>query len=192
MYWYDKLILNGRISQSGFYVGFLVLMFTSCIDPEEAAEFETDLISVSHLLDSVFQHELDSVQTITKTVLLSDQKSETQQLEDYNVLNDLEIMKKYDIATPRWADFVETSQRDSAGMTLIHYTIQNKRAPVRTMSFIKNGDRVEHLKIYSRKKSVVSQQNLWVEWTPKSGYTLTNESKLIFRKPSKFTMKVIY
>lgn len=192
MYWYGNLKWQNRYRKPGLFLGFLVLMLSSCVDPEEAVEFETNLISVSHLLDSVFQHELDSVQNITKTVLLSDQKTETQQLEDYNVLNDLEIMKKYDIATPRWADFVETSRRDSAGLTLIDYTMQNKRAPVRTMSIIKNGNHVEHLKIYSRKKSVVSQQNLWMEWTPKSGYTLTNESKLIFRRPSKFTMKVAY
>lgn len=192
MYWYDKLNLAGRLSRSGFYLGFLVLMCTSCIDPEEAAEFETNLISVGQLLDSVFQHQLDSTQAVTKTLKLSSQKTETQELESYNILNDLEIIRKYDVATPRWADFVETTRRDSAGLTLIQYNVENKRAPVRTMSFLKKGETIQNLKIFSRKKSVVSHQNIWLDWTPESGYTLINESKLIFRKPSKFTMKVTY
>lgn len=192
MYWYGNLKWQNRYRKPGLFLGFLVLMLGSCVDPEEAVEFETNLISVSHLLDSVFQHQLDSTQTVTKTLKLSNQKTETQELENYNILTDLEIMRKYDVATPRWADFVETTRRDSAGLTLIQYNVENKRAPVRTMSFLKKGDTIQNLKIFSRKKSVVSHQNLWLDWTPESGYTLINESKLIFRQPSKFSMKVNY
>ncbi len=192
MYWWDKCRWGSKYSFTGLYLVLVGTMVGGCIDASTSEGFETPLISLNQVLDSCFAHGLDSVQTVTKTLIFSDEDPETKTLTKYNIHNDLDIIRKYDVATPRWADFVETTQRDSAGLMVIDYAMTNNRAPVRSMRFIKKGDQITDVKIHSRKNSVISSQDLRVEWTLNEGYTLTNESKLIFRKPTKFTMKVNY
>lgn len=192
MYWWDKCRWGSKYSFTGLYLVLVGTMVGGCIDTSTSEGFETPLISLNQVLDSCFAHGLDSVQTVTKTLIFSDENPETRTLTKYNIHNDLDIIRKYDVATPRWADFVETTQRDSAGLMVIDYAMTNNRAPVRSMRFIKKGDQITDVKIHSRKNSVISSQDLRVEWTLNEGYTLTNESKLIFRKPTKFTMKVNY
>lgn len=192
MYWWDKCRWGSKYSFTGLYLVLVGTMVGGCIDASTSEGFETPLISLNQVLDSCFAHGLDSVQTVTKTLIFSNEDPETKTLTKYNIHNDLDIIRKYDVATPRWADFVETTQRDSAGLMVIDYAMTNNRAPVRSMRFIKKGDQITDVKIHSRKNSVISSQDLRVEWTLNEGYTLTNESKLIFRKPTKFTMKVNY
>jgi len=192
MYWWDKCRWGSKYSFTGLYLVLVGTMVGGCIDASTSEGFETPLISLNQVLDSCFAHGLDSVQTVTKTLIFSDEDPETKTLTKYNIHNDLDIIRKYDVATPRWADFVETTQRDSAGLMVIDYAMTNNRAPVQSMRFIKKGDQITDVKIHSRKNSVISSQDLRVEWTLNEGYTLTNESKLIFRKPTKFTMKVNY
>lgn len=192
MYWWDKCRWGSKYSFTGLYLVLVGTMVGGCIDASTSEGFETPLISLNQVLDSCFAHGLDSVQTVTKTLIFSDEDPETKTLTKYNIHNDLDIIRKYDVATPRWADFVETTQRDSAGLMVIDYAMTNNRAPVRSMRFLKKGDQITAVKIHSRKNSVISSQDLRVEWTLNEGYTLTNESKLIFRKPTKFTMKVNY
>src|SRR5690554_3649852 len=192
MYWWDKCRWGSKYSFTGLYLVLVGTMVGGCIDASTSEGFETSLISLNQVLDSCFTHGLDSVQTVTKTLIFSNEDPETRTLTKYNIHNDLDIIRKYDVATPRWADFVETTQRDSAGLMVIDYAMTNNRAPVQSMRFIKKGDQITDVKIHSRKKSVISSQDLRVEWTLNEGYTLTNESKLIFRKPTKFTMKVNY
>lgn len=192
MYWWDKCRWGSKYSFTGLYLVLVGTMVGGCIDASTSEGFETPLISLNQVLDSCFAHGLDSVQTVTKTLIFSNEDPETKTLTKYNIHNDLDIIRKYDVATPRWADFVETTQRDSAGLMVIDYAMTNNRAPVRSMRFLKKGDQITAVKIHSRKNSVISSQDLRVEWTLNEGYTLTNESKLIFRKPTKFTMKVNY
>lgn len=163
-----------------------------CLQSNEKSEFETDLISIGYILDSCFSHDFDSIRTVTKTIEFTNEPPETRKLEAYNIHKDLELIRKYDIATPRWAEFVTTTRKDSAGLTLIDYHISNNRAPVRSISIVKMGDLIQSLDIFNEKNSVVSQQNLRINWVLKSGYSIANESKLFFRKPSKFKMKVEY
>lgn len=192
MYWCNKGRWGLKYTLPGLYLALIGATVGGCIDPSTSTGFDTPLISLNQVLDSCFAHGLDSVQTVTKTLIFSNEDPETRTLTKYNIHNDLDIIRKYDVATPRWADFVETTQRDSAGLMVIDYAMTNNRAPVRSMRFIKKGDQITDVKIHSRKKSVISSQDLRVEWTLNEGYTLTNESKLIFRKPTKFTMKVNY
>src|SRR5690606_41408360 len=127
---------------------------------EEAAHFETNLISLDKLVDSVFmasrQH---SVVSVTKTIQVNSLESETRQLQEYNIRNDLETLKEFDVATPRWADLVQNSVKDSAGLRLITYTIDNTKAPVQNISLVKNDNRLQRCKVSTHKKSMVYKQN---------------------------------
>lgn len=193
MYWYIKIKDRRTILWAGLILGIVSCFTTGCIDQEEAAHFETNLISLDKIVDSVFMtSSQDSVVSVTKTIQVNSRESETRQFQDYNIRNDLETLKEFDVATPRWADLVQTSVKDSAGLRLITYTIDNTRAPVQKISFVKDGNQLQSLKVYSQKKSMVSQQKTTVHWVLGENYTFQNESKLIFRKQSTFAMNVTY
>lgn len=174
-------------------LGVLIISLIGCMNPDKSVDFETDLISLSSVVDSVFLlEESDSIHHVVKTIEVTGNSSETKEIPEYNILKDLELLKEFDIATPRWADFVHTSVRDSSGYTFIQYTIKNKQAPVNKITFVRHGDLIKSLRILSQKKSPVSQQKISFHWELGNRYTIRNESKLIFRKPSTFTMKVEY
>lgn len=193
MYWSNKI--KNRISILSFW-SILVILFsnlTSCLEPNKVTHFESDLISLSKVVDSFFLDGIqDSVVAVTKSIQVNTNQSETKQLQNYNIQNDLEILKEFDVATPRWAGFVQTNTKDSAGLELITYTMDNTRAPVQRISFVKNGDQLESLRVYGHKKSMVSEQKITINWILGNNYTLKNESHLIFRKQSTFTMNVSY
>src|SRR5680860_1608699 len=93
-----------------------LLSLSGCISPEEAANFDTDLISLEGVVDSVFgAGEADSLRHVSKTIWVNQGEPETKDLDNYNIKKDLDQLKNYDVATPRWADFIVTSARDSAG-----------------------------------------------------------------------------
>lgn len=170
----------------------LALCLTGCA-PEKSVEFETDLVSTTSILDSIFiQKGEDSLRAVQKTITVNGVRPETQQIRQYNIKNDLDILKSYDLATARWADFVETDERDSAGLTLVTYTTTNDKAPVKKMHLVKYGHQIQSIQIHSLKKSIISEQTVDINWKLNQGYTLKNISKLLFRKPGYFKLEVHY
>lgn len=184
MYWSSNLKYLQLLLAFGLF---------SCMSPEKDAGFETDLISLNTLVDSIFSAEGgDSLRSVTKTIWVNRGEGETKALDNYNVKNDLDKLKVYNIATPRWADFVEVSSRDSAGFTLTTYTMANERAPVRSIRFVKKDSQIESVMILSLKKTLISSQEMKINWGLGSGYSFENTSQLLFRNPSVFRMKVAY
>lgn len=165
----------------------------SCMSPEKNVGFETELISLNTLVDSIFNAEgTDSLRAVTKTIWVNRGEGETRELDNYNIKNDLDKLKAYNIATPRWADFAEVSSRDSAGFILTTYTMVNERAPVRSIQFLKKEAKIESVRILSLKKTLISSQEMKINWGLDSGYTFENTSKLLFRNPRVFRMEVAY
>lgn len=110
----------------------------------------------------------------------------------YNIKDDLDILNKYNVATPRWADFFETHKRDSAGYQLITYTTENKRAPVRMIKIVKENSETQSIQVVSHKKNLISEQEMRIIWDLRKGFSIQNTSQLLIRKPSEFRMEISY
>lgn len=171
----------------------MALGLSSCMSPDKMADFETDLISMNTFVDSIFGiGGADSLRLVTKTIRVNQGEAETRTIDNYNIKNDLDKLKAYDVATPRWADFIDTESRDSAGYTLTTYTTANERAPIRSVRFVRKNNKIESMAILSQKKTLISSQEMKINWSPDSGYSFENASQLLFRKPSVFRMDVSY
>lgn len=159
----------------------------------DKAGFETDLISLTTVVDSVFDSGVqDSLRNVKKTIRVNKGDPETKNLSGYNIKNDLNKLKDFDVATPRWADFMQTTTRDSAGVTLIRYSTENDRAPVRFINIARTEDKILSVDVHSQKETLVSDQSMRIQWEIGSGYTIERTSQLLFRKPSVFHMDVRY
>ncbi len=193
MYYSDNKRPYNTIGPVTLLAILLMMGVTGCMNPEKSAHFETDLISLNHLLDSVIAESgNDTLRDVSKTIQVSGNEPETRHISNHNILDDLNKLREYEIATPRWADFVKTTRRDSAGFELIRYTLTNKRAPVQHIVIAKKDGNVENLQVHSRKKSAVSEQQVEIDWNPGRGYVFSTESKLLFRQPNTFTMTVTF
>jgi len=172
------------------FMGFAFVIL-SCQDSEKNHEFDTELISITRFVDSFFL-ENDSIRSVTKTLIVNEGTPEIKTIEDYNIYEDLKMLKEFDVATPRWADFFEIKKTDGAGLEKVEYTTENKKAPASHLIFFRNNDTIQSVKIKSRKGTMISKQNTDIDWTPGEGYILRNHSKLLFQKPRTFQMEVRY
>ena len=86
-------------------------MILSCQNSESSHEFQTDLISTSRFVDSFFMDN-DSIRSVIKTLTVNEGIPEIREIEGYNIYEDLKMVKDFDVATPRWADFFEVTKRD--------------------------------------------------------------------------------
>lgn len=174
----------------GFF--FLVLV-TGCISPDESINFETNLISMPAVVDSVFSGGvLDSLLDVTKTIVVNKLEPESKQLDQYNIKEDLSVLTDYNVATPRWADFMEVHSRDSAGLHLITYTSANNKAPVRYIKISKKDNDVKSIEILSARHNLISDQEIKIIWNLESQYSIQKTSQLLIRKPTVFRSIVSY
>ncbi|MBY5959988.1 hypothetical protein KUV50_17690 [Membranicola marinus] len=183
MFWYNS---------SRWFGGFLMLLVFGCVEPEDVTTFDTDLISLPAVVDSVFNNGMDSLLNVTKTITVNDHPPESKKLVNYNIKEDLRILIDYNVATPRWADFMEVQRTDSAGLQLIRYTTDNKKAPVRNIRVVKKGNDIIAVKIRSNKKNLISEQAHTIVWNLGKSYSIQKTSKLLIRKPSIFRSVVSY
>lgn len=172
---------------------FFLLILTGCISPDESVTFETDLISMPSVIDSVFGGgALDSVVDVTKTITVNKLEPEKKDLDQYNIMEDLEVLTDYNVATPRWAEFIDVHSRDSAGLHLITYTTENKKAPVRFIKIIKKHHDIKSIEILSATHNLISDQEIKITWNLESQYSIQKTSQLLIRKPSVFRSVVSY
>lgn len=175
-----------------FGVIFLVLL-TGCVSPDDSITFETNLIGMSGVVDSVFGGGvLDSVLDVSKTIAVNELEPETKQLDQYNIKEDLSVLTDYNVATPRWASFMDVHSRDSAGLHLITYTSENKKAPVRFIKIIKKDNDIKSIEIFSARKNLISDQEIKIKWNLESQYSIQKTSQLLIRKPTVFRSVVSY
>lgn len=183
MYWWS----NYRI---WLFLGF-ALVTSSCQESEKSHEFDTELISTSRFVDSFFLDN-DSIRSVTKTLTVNEGIPESQNIEDYNVYDDLKMLKEFDVAVPRWADFFKIEKTENGSLEKLEYTTENEKAPARYLIFLREEGVIQSVKIKNRKGTLISEQITDIDWTPGEGYVLTNQSKLLFQKPRIFQMEVRY
>lgn len=183
MCWFSNRSLLGMV---------LLVLMTGCISPDESATFETNLISMPAVVDSVFNGRLDSVMGVTKTITVNEMEPETKTLEHYNIKNDLSILADYNVATPRWAEFIDVNSKDSAGYHLLTYTTKNEKAPIRFVKIIKEGSDVKSIEIRSGRHNLISDQEHKIKWDLGGRYSIQKTSQLLIRKPSVFRSVVSY
>lgn len=170
------------------------MLLNSCVTSDEEAGFQTDLVSVRQVLDSVFQEgNADSIRTVTKTITVNQKSPETRKLESYNILDDLRMLRDYDIATPRWAEFYQvTRDGESRQTSKITYTTENEKAPVRKMVIEKTGKEIKRIYLVGEKTNMISRQIIEIDWRPAEGYSIDSRSALLFQKSRGFEMEVEY
>lgn len=169
----------------------LIFMILSCQNSESSHEFQTDLISTSRFVDSFFL-EHDSIRSVVKTLTVNEGVPETKEIAGYNIYEDLKMVKDFDVATPRWADFFEITKTEIGGVEKLEYNTLNEKAPAGNLVFLLDGDSIRSISIRSRKGTMISEQNTDIDWTPGEGYVLRSQSKLLFQKPRIFEMEVRY
>lgn len=169
----------------------LIFITLSCQNSESNHEFQTDLISTSRFVDSFFMDN-DSIRSVIKTLTVNEGIPEMREIEGYNIYEDLKMVKDFDVATPRWADFFEVMKTESGGVEKLEYNTQNEKAPAGNLIFLRDDDTIKSISIRSRKGTMISEQNTDIDWTPGEGYVLRSQSKLLFQKPRIFEMEVRY
>lgn len=176
-------------------LGFIgCMLLNSCITSDDEIEFQTDLVSVGQVLDSLF-HEgnADSIRTVAKTIIVNQKSPETRNLENYNILDDLRMLRDYDIATPRWAEFYQVTEEEEGRQTSkMTYTTENEKAPVRKMVIEKAGKDIKRIYLIGEKRNMISRQVTEIDWRPAEGYSIDSRSALLFQKSRGFEMEVEY
>lgn len=184
MFWWNK--------QKWVWIALLSLLIISCQETTESTDRNSEMISVSQLVDSFFNQN-DSVRAVVKTLTVNEGQPESKNLENYNVYDDLRMLKEYDVSVPRWADFFEIGEMvDSSGMEKIQYSTDHEKAPAQEMIVHREKDTIRSVQIRSRRSTLISSQKVDVDWVIGEGYRLRNESKLLFQKPRIFQMDVEY
>jgi|GEM_PF-3005054 len=184
MFWWNK--------QKWVLIALLNLLIISCQETTESTDRNSEMISVSQLVDSFFIQN-DSVRAVMKTLRVNEGQSESKDLENYNVYEDLRVLKDYDVSVPRWADFFEIGQTvDSSGIEKIEYKTEHEKAPAQEVVVYRAKDTIRSVQIRSHRSTLISSQKVDVDWMIGEGYRLRNESKLLFQKPRVFQMDVDY
>src|SRR5690625_5634600 len=88
MFWWNK--------QKSVLIALLNLLIISCQETTESTDRNSEMISVSQLVDSFFIQN-DSVRAVMKTLRVNEGQSESKDLENYNVYEDLRVLKDYDV-----------------------------------------------------------------------------------------------
>lgn len=170
------------------------MLLNSCITSDDEIGFQTDLVSVGQVLDSLFREgNADSIRTVTKTITVNQKNPETRKLEHYNILDDLRMLQDYDIATPRWAESYRVTRNEEGEQTSkVTYTTENEKAPVRKMVIEKTGKEIKRVYLIGEKRNMISRQITEIDWRPTEGYSIDSRSTLLLQKSRGFEMEVEY
>src|SRR5690625_2656239 len=114
-------------------------------------------------------------------------------MDNYNVYEDLRVLKDYDVSVPRWADFFEIGQTvDSSGIEKIEYKTEHEKAPAQEVVVYRAKDTIRSVQIRSHRSTLISSRKVDVDWMNGEGDRLRQQSKLLIPQPSDYKMDEAY
>ncbi len=155
---------------------FLLLLIFGCVDPEEVVVNSAELyFDIPEYVDQ-YEAEHDSYNVIKEVTL--NNKTESKNIDGYNLSKELELMKGFDINKPSMGgkyDKQEIQQED--GSLLTTYTAKEPELKTQSVKILRNQDKIEEIKIEGAQKTILSENKQTIIFAPEKSFNLVSEDK---------------
>lgn len=177
-----------------FYL-FFFLLLTAC----SSQEIPTLTVSEKIFFDlpSFFQKEIAQLEksklVLEKTSTING-KIEIQQLEEFDLTQELSIFSNADINKSTWKDQyqVDSIKTLSQQLQAIQYTALNDNLKTKLLKIVFEKGMVAEINIQKRIDNMAVQSDQSLTYYPRKGYRILNEQSMVLTKPQRVGIEVAF
>jgi hypothetical protein len=161
-----------------------MLFITGCVNPEEVVVNSAELYFDIPTFVKNYENTHSNAK-VTKKVVLNN-KEETQEIADYNLKQELDLMSAFDINKPSMGGkYTKNEIQEDNGAIRTVYSANEKDLKTQEVEVIRSQNEIVTIKITGAQKTILSENNQSIIFAPEKSYHLLSEDKNTFGKKIK-------
>ena len=175
----EKFYLMKMFRRVSVYIIFFSMLM-SC-QPVLNNSNATTYFDLKAYFESVVQaDESLKKKNVEKVLIIDGKESERIQMQDYNVMDDLEILKSANINRPAWLDKYEVDTAEySTGNYFISYQAKEEDLKIQQVSVKRTGQTITEIRVKKQIESVIANSYQTILYIPNKKYSVETRQQIL-------------